>query len=158
MAQGADRAISRAAKLWGYRDRRSRFQTLLDILGDCVAVHLIRQLEAGADAVQIFDSWACGLARHVFANGLLRRRNGSSDKVRAAIRVPGSSAFPVPRPWQGYEDMPRQTGVDAVSLDTAAPMPWAAENWGTMLALQGNLDPIALIAGGERWTRQWMIF
>jgi uroporphyrinogen decarboxylase len=51
----------------------------------------------------------------------------------------------------GYEIYVQATGVDAVSLDTSAPMRWAAEN--LACALQGNLDPIALIAGGAALDR-----
>ncbi|MES2584062.1 MAG: uroporphyrinogen decarboxylase family protein, partial [Pseudomonadota bacterium] len=57
LAAGAGGDEQKAAKLWAYRDPEG-FGYLLDILTDCVAFHLIRQLEAGADAVQIFDSWA----------------------------------------------------------------------------------------------------
>ena len=55
----------KAAKLWAYRDPQG-FAALLDILGECVAFHLIRQLDAGADAVQIFDSWASGIPAALF--------------------------------------------------------------------------------------------
>ena len=49
----------------------------------------------------------------------------------------------------GYEVYARETGVDAVSLDTSAPMKWAGDTLSDRIALQGNLDPIALIAGGR---------
>src|SRR4029079_3108476 len=65
MAAGRGGDEQKAAKLWGYRDPES-FGALLDVLGDCVAAHLIAQIEAGADAVQIFDSWASGLPADVF--------------------------------------------------------------------------------------------
>ncbi len=65
LAAGAGGDEQKAAKLWAYRDPEG-FGYLLDILGECVAFHLIRQIDAGADAVQIFDSWASGLPVALF--------------------------------------------------------------------------------------------
>jgi uroporphyrinogen decarboxylase len=103
--------------------------------------HLIRQIDAGADAVQIFDSWASGLPDVLFRQVVIE----PTKKIVKRCARPGpaqkSSVFPAPPPLAGMKSMCRH-GVDAVSLDTAAPMRWAAEN--LACALQGNLDPIAL--------------
>jgi uroporphyrinogen decarboxylase len=145
LAAGAGGDEQKAAKLWAYRDPQG-FGYLLDILGECVAFHLIRQLDAGADAVQIFDSWASGLPASLFELVV----NNPTWKIVTGVRTarPGARIIGFPRAatLAGYEIYVQASGVDAVSLDTAAPMRWAAENLGC--ALQGNLDPIALIAGG----------
>jgi uroporphyrinogen decarboxylase len=150
LAAGAGGDEQKAAKLWAYRDPEG-FGYLLDILGDCVAFHLIRQLEAGADAVQIFDSWASGLPAGLFEQVVI----APTKKIVAAVRAARPDAkiigFPRAATLTGYQDYARVTGVDAISLDTAMPMPWAAANLGG--ALQGNLDPIALIAGGAALDR-----
>ena len=65
LAAGAGGDEQKAAKLWAYRDPKG-FGYLLDILSECVAFHLIRQLDAGADAVQIFDSWESQLAHQTY--------------------------------------------------------------------------------------------
>jgi uroporphyrinogen decarboxylase len=147
LAAGTGGDEQRAAKLWAYRDPKG-FGYLLDILGDCVAFHLIRQLEAGADAVQIFDSWASGLPEAFFHQVVIQ----PTQKIVAAVRAakPGAKIIGFPRATtlQDYETYARVTGVDAVSLDTAAPMGWAAKTLAPLCAIQGNLDPIALIAGG----------
>jgi uroporphyrinogen decarboxylase len=152
LAAGVGGDEQRGAKLWAYRDPES-FENLLDILGECVAFHLIRQLEAGADAVQIFDSWAGGLAEDLFARAVL----APTAKIVAAVRAakPGARIIGFPRAttMAGYQAYATMTGVDAVSLDTAAPMPWAAKNLAPLVALQGNLDPIVLIAGGAALDR-----
>ena len=150
LAAGAGGDEQKAAKLWAYRDPEG-FGYLLDILGECVAFHLIRQLDAGADAVQIFDSWASGLPAALFRQVVIE----PTKKIVAAVRAARPDAkiigFPRAATLAGYEIYVQATGVDAVSLDTAAPMRWAAEN--LACALQGNLDPIALIAGGAALNR-----
>jgi uroporphyrinogen decarboxylase len=150
LAAGKGGDEQRCAKLWAYRDPEG-FGYLLDILAECVAFHLIRQIDAGADAVQIFDSWASGLPAALFEQVVI----APTRKIVAAVRAarPGAKIIGFPRAatLKGYADYVAATGVDAVSLDTAMPMPWAAEN--LPCALQGNLDPIALIAGGAALDR-----
>jgi uroporphyrinogen decarboxylase len=142
----------RAAKLFGYR-RPEEFAQLLDVLGDCVAQHLIAQLEAGADAVQIFDSWAGGLPPRAFAAWVIeptKRIVQAVRKVKPDAKIIG---FPRTATLIGYQDYAHETGINAVSLDTSVPLAWAAANLPTGTALQGNLDPLALIAGGETLAR-----
>ena len=150
LAAGAGGDEQKAAKLWAYRDPQG-FAGLLDILGECVAFHLIRQIDAGADAVQIFDSWASGLPAALYDQVVVE----PTKKIVAAVRAarPGAKIIGFPRAATlvGYENYVRATGVDAVSLDTAAPMDWAAKS--LSCAVQGNLDPIALIAGGAALDR-----
>jgi uroporphyrinogen decarboxylase len=151
MAAGRGGDEQRAAKLWGYRDPAG-FDLLLDLLGDCVAAHLIAQLEAGADAVQIFDSWAGGLPDAAFAHWVIAPTKRIVDKIRTAKQNAKIIGFPRAATLRGYEGYAAETGVDAVSLDTAVPMGWAAEKLSGKVAIQGNLDPIALLAGGKALT------
>lgn len=148
MAEGSGSSDQRAAKLWGYRDPEG-FAALLEVVGDCVADHLVAQLKAGADAVQIFDSWASGLPETAYADWVIAPTRRIVEKVRKT--VPGARIIGFPRgaTLVGYDAYARETGVDGVSLDTAVPIGWAGEALGPRVALQGNLDPIALIAGGR---------
>jgi uroporphyrinogen decarboxylase len=150
LAAGAGGDEQKAAKLWAYRDPEG-FGYLLDILAECVAFHLIRQLDAGADAVQIFDSWAGGVPAALFESVVI----APTKKIVAAVRAakPGARIIGFPRATTlaGYEAYAKATGVDALSLDTSAPMGWVAKN--LTCAVQGNLDPIALIAGGAALDR-----
>ncbi len=147
LAAGAGGDEQKAAKLWAYRDPEG-FGYLLDILGECVAYHLIRQLDAGADAVQIFDSWASGLPGALYETVVIKPTRAIVQKVRTARPDAHIIGFPRASTLAGYEQYAKVTGVDAMSLDTAAPMGWAAKSIGPLCAVQGNLDPIALIAGG----------
>ena len=148
LAAGRGGDEQRAARLWGYRDPQG-FGQLLELLADCVAHHLIAQLEAGAEAVQIFDSWASGLPPKPFADWVIAPTAKIVRLVRAVRPDAKIIGFPRAATLQGYETYAKLTGVDAVSLDTAAPMEWAAKTLGKKVALQGNLDPLALIAGGD---------
>lgn len=145
LAAGAGGDEQKAAKLWAYRDPEG-FGYLLDILAECVAFHLIRQIDAGADAVQIFDSWASGLPPHLFSRVVIVPTKKIVDQVRAARPGAKIIGFPRASTLAGYEAYAQAVGVDAVSLDTSAPLRWAAKNLPG--AIQGNLDPIVLIAGG----------
>jgi len=146
MAAGKGGDEQRAAKLWAYRDPES-FERLLGLLADCVATHLARQIEAGADAVQLFDSWASGLPEAMFERWVVQPTKAIVAKLRTIHPKALVIGFPRAATLAGYERYAKETGVDAVSLDTSAPMGWAAS--ALTCATQGNLDPIALIAGGR---------
>ena len=135
----------KAARLWAYRDPDG-FQQLIALLTDCVAQHLIWQFEAGAQAVQIFDSWASGLPADLFASFVVAPTKAIVDKVRAA--VPGAPIIGFPRGANTSQlEAYGQSGVDAVSLDPSTDLAWTVEKLG--MVVQGNLDPLALVAGGE---------
>jgi uroporphyrinogen decarboxylase len=146
LAAGAGGDDQKAAKLWAYRDPQG-FGYLLDILADCVAFHLIRQLDAGADAVQIFDSWASGLPEAAYSQWVV----APTRKIVKAIRAERPNAkiigFPRASTLAGYELYAVETGVDAVGVDTSAPWSWMT-GFARATTVQGNLDPLALVAGG----------
>ena len=152
MAEGRGSQDQRAAKLWGYRAPRE-FEKLLSLLERCIARHLVAQLEAGATAVQIFDSWASGLPARKFDEWVIAPTRRIVAEVRGA--VPGARIIGFPRgaTLEGYARYASETGVDAISLDTAAPMDWAARTLAPDMAVQGNLDPLALVAGGPALDR-----
>ncbi|HVV28934.1 MAG TPA: uroporphyrinogen decarboxylase [Rhizomicrobium sp.] len=146
LAAGAGGDEQKAAKLWAYRDPQG-FADLLDILGECVAFHLVRQLEAGADAVQIFDSWASGLPEAAYSRWVVAPTRKVVEMVRAERPDAKIIGFPRASTLAGYEHYAAATGVDAVGVDTAAPWSWMTGFAGATV-VQGNLDPLALIAGG----------
>lgn len=146
--EGAGSPDQRAAKLWGYRDPTG-FAGFLDLLADCVASHLVRQLEAGADAVQLFDSWAGGLTEQSFDEWVVKPTRRIVDTVRTVRPGAKIIGFPRAATLAGYERYASETGVDVISVDTAVPMTWAAKVLGPRVVVQGNLDPLALLAGGS---------
>jgi uroporphyrinogen decarboxylase len=152
MLEGKGSPDQRTAKLAAYRDPRE-FGRLLDCLADAVAWHLIAQLEAGADAVQLFDSWAGGLPERAFAEWVI----APNERVVAGVRKKFPEAriigFPRAASQTGYEVYGARTGVDAIGIDTGTSLAWAVANLSKRVVLQGNLDPIALIAGGDALKR-----
>ena len=146
LAAGVGGDEQKAAKLWAYRDPQG-FAALLDILGECVAFHLIRQLDAGADAVQIFDSWASGLPEAAYSQLVVEPTRKVVEAVRAKRPNAKIIGFPRASTLAGYQLYATVTGVDVIGVDTAAPWSWMA-SFAKAIPLQGNLDPLALIAGG----------
>jgi uroporphyrinogen decarboxylase len=149
IAAGRGGDEQKAAKLWGYRDPKS-FGALLDVLGDCVAAHLIAQIDAGADAVQIFDSWASGLPADMFERWVIAPTKRIVKIVRAAKPDAKIIGFPRAATLQGYEFYAEETGVDGISVDTSAPQDWMAD---LDMPIQGNLDPLLLVTGGSAMER-----
>lgn len=147
MAEGGGSADQAAAKLWAYRDRES-FHEFLRMIADCVATHLCGQINAGATVVQLFDSWAGGLSEKLFRDCVIVPSRYVVEQVRAKVPQAKIIGFPRGATEQGYREYLEATGVDAISLDTAVPFAWAAQNLGSRTALQGNLDPLLLVAGG----------
>lgn len=133
------------ARLFGYRHAEA-MDGLLETLADVSAEYLIRQVEAGADAVQIFDSWAGVLDEAGFERFCVRPVASMVARIRT--RYPDVPIIGFPRgAAQFYDDYRQKTGVTALGLDWTMPISRAAEIQ-TAGAVQGNLDPLRLVAGG----------
>jgi uroporphyrinogen decarboxylase len=134
------------ARLALYREP-DRLMRLLDILAEHSADYLIRQIRAGADVVQIFDSWSGVLDDAGFDACCIQPVAEIVRRVRAEHPDVPIIGFPKGA-GQRYEDYRRKTGVTAVGIDWTVPLEQAAamQQEG---AIQGNLDPLRLVAGGE---------
>ena len=110
--------------------------------------YLSGQIEAGVDAVQLFDSWSGSLAPAEFERWVIAPTVRLVDGLR--LRHPGVPIIGFPKGAGGkLGAYARETGVDAVGIDETVDPVWAARELPSKLAVQGNLDPLALIAGGE---------
>jgi uroporphyrinogen decarboxylase len=152
MLEGRGSPDQRAAKLAAYREPE-KFAALLGELSKAIAWHLGKQLEAGADTVQIFDSWAGGLPEQAFEQFVVRPNRDVVKLLRRQFPRAPVIGFPRAATESGYRRYADETGVDAVSIDTGASIRWAADSLPRATAVQGNLDPIALIAGGDALDR-----
>ena len=136
-----------ATKGWAYRDPES-FGRLIETARQAVSDHLIAQLDAGADAVQVFDSWAGALPESELAHWCIEPLKTIVADVKAAH--PAAPIVGYPRGvGVAYEPFAAETGVDAISIDSTVPPSWAADRLQPHCTVQGNLDPVALLAGGD---------
>jgi len=147
MVEGGSSRDFANTKSWAFSDPEG-FGNLIDILVDGIATHLCNQIEAGAEAVQLFDSWAGVLPDMAFRRWIIEPTRAIVEQVRA--RYPKVSIIGFPR-GAGiyYPEYAAETGVTAVSLDTTVPTRWAADTLQPKMPVQGNLDPMILLAGGE---------
>lgn len=125
------------------------FTALIDRLVEASSTYLIGQLRAGADAVQIFDSWAGVLSPEEFVRWSVGPIRRIVRAVRAEIPDAKVIGFPKGATLQGLTALVDGTGVDAIGLDWTADRRAVRSNLGARVALQGNLDPLRLIAGGR---------
>ena len=133
-------------KGWAYRDPRA-FGRLIGTLREAVAAHLIAQIDAGAEAVQIFDSWAGVLAEAELARWCIAPMRRLVAEVKTAH--PGVPVIAYPRgAGLSYERFAAETGVDAISIDSTVPPAWAGGT--AAAALHGPGQPRSRGATG-RW-------
>jgi uroporphyrinogen decarboxylase len=134
------------ARLFAYRHPEA-FDALLNLLSDVSAEYLTAQLAAGADVVQIFDSWSGVLDEDMFQRACVLPVKRIVDKVRAAR--PDARIIGFPRGAGSlYDGYRRDTGVSALGLDWAVPS-IQARRLQAEGPVQGNLDPLRLVAGGK---------
>jgi uroporphyrinogen decarboxylase len=137
------------ARLFAYREGQA-FRALLDLLADQSAAYLMRQIEAGADAVQIFDSWSGVLDEACFEAFCVAPVARIVRQVR--MRYPDVPIIGFPKGAGAlYASYREKTGVDALGLDWTVPAAMAGELQRAG-AVQGNLDPLRLVAGGNALT------
>ena len=147
MVAGRGTPDQKPARLAAYRDPVF-FQKLIDILVDASITYLVHQLRAGVDAVQIFDSWAGTLPTLEFERWCLQPLARIVEGVRQAVPDARIIAFPRGASSQLHK-VSAVPGIAAIGLDTSVNIRDARRSIGPRLALQGNLDPLALIAGGD---------
>lgn len=123
------------------------FGEIITAIADCTVEYLSRQIEAGVEAVQLFDSWSGSLSPAQFERWVIAPNAAIVAALRA--RHPGVPIIGFPK--GAGEKLPayaRETGVDALGLDETIDPEWAAATLPADLPVQGNLDPLVLIAGG----------
>jgi uroporphyrinogen decarboxylase len=146
MVEGGSSRDFAATKAWAYGDAES-FARLIDMLVEATISYLDRQIAAGADAVQLFDTWAGALSPGQFDRWVIEPTRRIVDGIRA--RHPGTPVIGFPRGAGSlYRRYAEKTGVTCVGIDTAVDPDWAAKTLQPVATVQGNLDPMALVAGG----------
>lgn len=124
------------------------FQEIISAIVTVTVDYLSKQIESGVEAVQLFDSWAGSLSPAQFERWVI----GPNAAIVGALheRHPGVPVIGFPKgAGAKLTAYVRETGVDAVGLDETIDPAWAAAALPKDLPVQGNLDPLVLIAGGE---------
>jgi uroporphyrinogen decarboxylase len=124
------------------------FGAIIDAIITMSVEYLSKQIEAGVEAVQLFDSWSGSLSPTQFERWVIAPTVAIVSQLKA--RHPDTPIIGFPKGAGGkLIAYARETGVDAVGLDETVDPVWANASLPVDLPVQGNLDPLALIAGGE---------
>ena len=147
MVAGEGSRDQHLARALAYRDPQA-FQAIVDAIVAVTIEYLSGQIAAGAEAVQLFDSWAGSLAPDQFERWVVEPNSAIADAIRA--RHPGVPVIGFPKgAGSKLAAYARETGVDAIGLDETIDPLWAMRELPAGLVVQGNLDPLLLLAGGE---------
>lgn len=146
MIEGGASRDFRLTRSWAYRDPGG-FAALIDLIAEATIAYLSEQIAAGAETVQLFDSWAGVLPEREFASWVIAPTRRIATALKERFRSVPVIGFP-----RGagllYDRYAAESGIDAVALDTTMPAGFARDRLQPRLAVQGNLDPIALLVGG----------
>ena len=140
------------ARLFAFQHPQA-FERLIERLIDASVKYLIRQIDAGAEVLQIFDSWAGVLPAHEFQSWSA----GPIARIIAAVKAQRPHTQIIAFVRGADTQLPQLTttlAADAYGLDTAIDPAWAVANTDSSVVLQGNLDPLALVAGGPALERE----
>jgi len=147
MVAGEGSRDQASARRLAYADR-GRFGAIIERIEAVTFDYLSGQIAAGAEAVQLFDSWAGSLAPAEFERWVIAPTARLVERLKA--RHPGVPVIGFPKGAGGkLGAYARETRVNAIGLDETVDPVWAHKELPKRLPVQGNLDPLALIAGGD---------
>ena len=148
MVAGEGSRDQHEARALAYRDPAA-LQEIVDTIAEQTITYLSGQIEAGAEAVQLFDSWAGSLAPDEFERWVI----APNARIVAALAERHPTTPVIGFPKGAGEKLPayaRETGVKAVGVDETLDPRWVARELPQGMPVQGNLDPLLLLAGSDR--------
>ena len=132
---------------------RATFEALIDRITEATILYLSAQVEAGAEVIKLFDSWAGALKGQDFTDFAVKPAARIISALKA--RHPGLPVIAFPREaGPGYIGFAAATGADCVAVDNSVTPEWAAEHVQPGGCVQGNLDPRHMVTGGEDLVRE----
>ena len=147
MVEGGTSRDHAHTKRWAFREPES-FALLIELLVAATARHLIAEVAAGVDVLQLFDTWAGALPAHEMHRWCLAPARAIMQRVHAVY--PDVPFILFPRGvGPGYADFAQEPGCRGLSLDSSVPLAWAAKTLQPHKTIQGNLDPQLLVIGGR---------
>ncbi|MFQ5622459.1 MAG: uroporphyrinogen decarboxylase [Paracoccaceae bacterium] len=130
------------------------FFGLIDLVTEATAEYLLAQAEAGAEAIKIFDSWAGAVPGNAFRECCIEPARKIVARLRDRFPDLPLIGFPRGASGGGYSGFVKETGVDGIAIDTSVPPDWAAAELQGSACVQGNLDPLLLVVGGDALVRE----
>lgn len=152
MVEGRGSTDQSAARAWAYRDPRA-FAQLIDLLTEASILYLAGQIKAGAEVIQIFDSWAGSLAEDQFQSWVVAPTARIVNALKSEFPDVPVIGFPRGAAAQ-LQHFIEGTGVNGVSCDTSCPLSVMQRLAASGTVVQGNLDPLLLVAGGDALDRR----
>lgn len=147
MVEGGSSKEFQTPRLWGYQDPKG-FSKLIDAITDATIDYLGKQIEAGVDAIQIFESWAGILSEDQFLRWVVAPTRKICQAIRSAH--PDIPIIGFPRgAGPLYSVYARDTGISVIATDHQLPTSWIKNTLQPLMPVQGNLDPMSLKAGGD---------
>jgi uroporphyrinogen decarboxylase len=127
---------------------RATFSALIDVITEATILYLSAQVQAGAEVVKLFDSWAGSLKGQDFTDFAVK----PAARIISALKAlhPGLPIIAFPREGgDGYIGFAKATGADCVAIDNSVTPEWAAAHVQTTGCVQGNLSPHHMVTGGQ---------
>jgi uroporphyrinogen decarboxylase len=152
MVAGEGSRDQHETRAMAYRDPAA-FQAIIDAIVSVTVEYLAGQVRAGAEAVQLFDSWAGSLAPAEFERWVIAPTAAIVTALRRQFPELPIIGFPKGA-GEKLAAYARETKVDAVGIDETIDPLWAAKTLPAGMPVQGNLDPLLLLAGGAELERQ----
>lgn len=147
MVEGGGSKTFETTKKWAY-GKPEEFNQLIQILVQSITHYLSKQIEAGAEAIQLFDSWSGVLDAQNFTRWVIE----PTKQIVSALKEkhPNTPIIGFPREaGDKTVQYARETGIQAIGLDYSITPSWARDNLQNILPVQGNLDPVVLLTGGD---------
>ena len=153
MVAGQGTSDQAPARLLAHRNP-DLFGRLIRRLTEASIDYLVGQLEAGAECVQVFDTWSGVLSPEQFSRWCITPMQNIVSGVRAEIPDAKIIGFPRGAGMLAWPYINMTGGINAIGLDWTYDRPIASEMFQQKLAVQGNVDPLALLAGGDALDRE----
>jgi uroporphyrinogen decarboxylase len=129
------------------------FSKMIDKLIISIADHLINQIDAGAELLQVFDSWSSALDYDNFIKWVIEPTKKIISLVKAKHPLIPIIGFPK-NAGMFYKIYAEQTGIDGISIDANLPYEYIEDNLKNKLVIQGNIDPVYLLGNAETLKRK----
>ena len=152
MVEGGSSKTFNNVKAWATDDLRG-FGELINHLVEAITIHVMNQVAAGAEVIQLFDSWAGVLSPSEFDRWCIKPVREITKRIKN--KYPDIPIIGFPKgSGVHYQHFAEKTGVDCVSIDYTVPLDWIDEALKSGTVVQGNLDPHILRQGGARLVKE----